>query len=1294
MKYLAPFVCFFAVISLSGQNIRFVKGLPETSMGAGYVDVFLSGAEDIDEDRFVFSTLDNANHNYDLWISSGDIENTFKVKNLNGKNSGFPTGMTAFKSKVIFSAFDTSTGRELWITDGTVRGTKLLKDINPGTANSSPQQITKVGNKIIFTANDGVHGQELWETDGTTDGTKLIKDINTTGYAFYPGEDRIQRPFQQVDGKIYFSAYTNSSTQSLIQSDGTYSGTLVLANNVDLSLFEPIRKMGENKMIFVARSPSHGEELWITDGTASGTQMLEISPGAFSYLPRQLTVADGKLFFTATKDIIVRKLWVTDGTLSGTHEIAGLAYKDPASLRFYKGMIYLVAKNASNELSIYRTNDTGAESKKIIDLEYNSTNIFTVYKDKLYYSVAGLDHTASIWFTDGNTENLLYRFPVNSSSGSMYLVNNFLLLDVATKQNGFEWWKTDGTMEGTHLLKDINPGPPSSVPTIVKVLKNKILFRAKNEFGYEQWITDGTTDGTKFLGDLNQGKSNYAKLQWGVLTGIFENQIIALDDSLRISLWNPVTETSTAVFEDNDLGTLKDVSQAGQKLFYTKGDRPLIIDQLWSYDGINKTKVKIVEDSVVDHYGSVNDKLIFSEIQFGGLSKVKSSNGESMQTLIGLTDYEPLPLGEIKYRLNSDFADKFYFLMQKKITKETDIWITDGEPNGTFKLFTIPKYTYYIHSINSEPFFMTSLYPNKGFDVWKIDKVSHQKISLTSFSSWGSVISNVKSVSLHGKNYLFFSSYPTLFYETDGTPLGTVLIGEIPGTIDYEHIVASEKEIFFINTTAEYGTELWKTDGTLIGTKIIKDIAPGTNSSMGNTALAILNGKVFFQALTNNMFSIADVYNIPTWVTDGTLEGTRQLTDINATESISGPYPAAVSLPDRIYMNGVSFRDYGLFEITYNTPSIEMWINNTLITRNGQFDWDYVSSGSELTGTLIIKNTGDQDLIIKTLKFDLPVFRLLQNIEGEVISSGMQKSYSIIYKSVNPGVFVSKATLVSNVLRDETFEFKIRAVSTTDASVTVTGPIDFCAADEKMFEVTADGDGSYPIYQWFVNDYLFSAGKETTISIPLLQNDDKIKVVLIPSEDGASNKLTVESNSLVASVIPMLEPGVKITSDGDGSEIEKGVPITFYSEIANGGDNPALHWMVNGSPAPSATSPTFTSATLEDGDEVSLVMIPDLKCSLHPNALSNIISIALVTGIDDNQGGVTIHPNPTRGTVLVNASERLQSIQIVDSKGMVLRSYHPGFSIDVSGFPEGLYFFRILVSDKIIFRKIVVRHEL
>jgi ELWxxDGT repeat protein len=88
-----------------------------------------------------------------------------------------PRGLTAADGVLFFSASDPVHGRELWESDGTKGGTKTVSDIVPGTAGSTPRDITyAVGQQSIspqnqvlvyFSAWDPGSGRQLWKSDGT-----------------------------------------------------------------------------------------------------------------------------------------------------------------------------------------------------------------------------------------------------------------------------------------------------------------------------------------------------------------------------------------------------------------------------------------------------------------------------------------------------------------------------------------------------------------------------------------------------------------------------------------------------------------------------------------------------------------------------------------------------------------------------------------------------------------------------------------------------------------------------------------------------------------------------------------------------------------------------------------------------------------------------------------------------------------------------------------------------------------------------------------------------------------------
>ncbi len=68
-------------------------------------------------------------------------------------------------------------------------------------------------------------------------------------------------------------------------------------------------------MYFSAEGGLHGRELWVSDGSASGTVMVkDLSAGAWSSLPASLVRAGAQVYFTALGLDGTRQLWRTPVT--------------------------------------------------------------------------------------------------------------------------------------------------------------------------------------------------------------------------------------------------------------------------------------------------------------------------------------------------------------------------------------------------------------------------------------------------------------------------------------------------------------------------------------------------------------------------------------------------------------------------------------------------------------------------------------------------------------------------------------------------------------------------------------------------------------------------------------------------------------------------------------------------------------------------------------------------------------------------------------------------------------------
>ena len=74
-----------------------------------------------------------------------------------------------------------------------------------------------------------------------------------------------------------------------------------------------------NTLYFEAGDGTNGNELWKSDGTASGTMMVkDIRSGGTGSYPSRLTAVGNTLYFGANDGINGYELWKSDGTASGT----------------------------------------------------------------------------------------------------------------------------------------------------------------------------------------------------------------------------------------------------------------------------------------------------------------------------------------------------------------------------------------------------------------------------------------------------------------------------------------------------------------------------------------------------------------------------------------------------------------------------------------------------------------------------------------------------------------------------------------------------------------------------------------------------------------------------------------------------------------------------------------------------------------------------------------------------------------------------------------------------------------
>ena len=229
-----------------------------------------------------FLTSDSLKY-MELWKSDGNEVNTIPLQQM--QTDGLNPGFTNFNQTVIFSAFDDLHGTELWKINDTHSGADILKDIYPGSKNSGSGYLNVTNGNLYFSANDGTNGFQLWKSNGTETGTNIVTIIPAS--LSFPSGAFISY-LTTVGQNVFFLAIDSLHGAELWKSDGTEEGTNLVKDirlGIDFGLSSyiteehPFTEM--NKILyFPANDGVHGFELWRSDGTEMGTYMLkDINPG-------------------------------------------------------------------------------------------------------------------------------------------------------------------------------------------------------------------------------------------------------------------------------------------------------------------------------------------------------------------------------------------------------------------------------------------------------------------------------------------------------------------------------------------------------------------------------------------------------------------------------------------------------------------------------------------------------------------------------------------------------------------------------------------------------------------------------------------------------------------------------------------------------------------------------------------------------------------------------------------------------------------------------------------------------
>ena len=194
-------------------------------------------------------------------------------------------------------------GNELWTSDGTGAGTLLLKDfeleykVSGYTCDGSCGAIYALGSagaRLFFVSGAAYYSGRpalwhLWVSDGTTAGTQSLAAVGNYRHNLYSSGPDFNAA---IGNTYYFNAPAADHARELWKSDGTVGGTGVvedirpetyLSGGLTFGYSsQPMNMANWNgTLLFVANDGLRGAELWKSDGTAAGTELVRnINPEA------------------------------------------------------------------------------------------------------------------------------------------------------------------------------------------------------------------------------------------------------------------------------------------------------------------------------------------------------------------------------------------------------------------------------------------------------------------------------------------------------------------------------------------------------------------------------------------------------------------------------------------------------------------------------------------------------------------------------------------------------------------------------------------------------------------------------------------------------------------------------------------------------------------------------------------------------------------------------------------------------------------------------------------------------
>lgn len=823
-----------------------------------------------------------------------------------------PRQLWSFRGKVLFAAREQSSGRELWSTDGTGSGTRMLADFFPGAGFSDQHILGTMGPLLFGVAIEeasccGTLRSYLWRSDGTREGTFLLDPLLQVAIPYErdfgdPGEVA-GAPVALADEAVYFAGCAGGEDCGVWRTDGTVEGTKLLktvSGSFNGSYPQELTVAGE-RLFFV-----RAQQLWTSDGTPEGTTPLQDFPFGFLH-PRHLVALGNQVLFLAPAAAqgAGEELWASDGTAAGTRALTSFAVAEPFKqthfLKVLGDKVYFVADDATHGAEIWASDGTSAGTVRVTNFDFhdpfngpnNSSGdglsfpeMLEKVGDRLIFwaddAVSGL----RLWSSRGTLQSTAPVCPACtlwSESRRFVELDGRLLFFAAAEGYGTELWTTDGTAAGTKLVKDTCPGFCDGVGSHLVLLPGRVFFTGPGVESYESalWTSDGTPQGTRrFASPLVEPNS---QPQVAALGGKIVFSALVSDDSayhaeeLWVSDGTPAgSRQISTIGREGASSEIEDLVAAGDHVFFTAEDQENRF--VWRSTGTSEGTAKL-PILPVPGFGDAR-LLVAGETTF--LIWEDYPSGDQIWRVLDDGGFQQLTTFGENHRVHSPVAYKgrLYFLLDGR-----ELWSSDGTVPGTGN-FSDPfdvESVAFLQAAGSELWFLADTPSSFGLSqVWRTDGTQAGTRLVHDFGVYRT--SGDPEFTAVGSNVYFVAVRPGgddfdyQVWKSDGS--GVTMITDFPGLSSLEgqpaELTAFQGNLYFMANLPESPARrgLWRSDGTAAGTGPVKLFPLAYDLFQApRHGLTAVGSRLVFTANDG-------VHGNEPWTSDGTPGGTVLLRDV------------------------------------------------------------------------------------------------------------------------------------------------------------------------------------------------------------------------------------------------------------------------------------------------------------------------------------------------------------------------------------------------------------------------------